>query len=114
MEDDEPTVVWPAAPLEDDGTDPELTSYSGQPRRALSALNHYEWLQSSPWAQMLNDLFTLYEGVMRISDEVLALINTLPDDYEDDVDRDRARWFKYWARRTRERFGDEAGIEMRW
>ena len=104
---------WSPEPEENDGTRPEFSIYSGHPRRSFPNVAFAEWTQRSPIAFAVAAVCWRDEQqVTRLDDGIMRLLNALPEKGETPIDRDRARWFKYWAARAREEFGADAVIRF--
>jgi hypothetical protein len=98
---------------EDDGTSIEYTIFAGRPHRSYATHGFYDWIERIPEAATLvtackrpnsND-FTF----AKLDDTIMHLIDLLPLSGEP-CDIDRAKWYKYWAKRAKDEFGDKAII----
>jgi hypothetical protein len=107
---------WPHDTLpEDDGCGPQRMDVY-EPSRSLSWGTTGDWFRSYPEIAKLfeehewngsNDDFDVPFYVA----PVLARIEAIPlrgDDYE----ADRTRWFKFWAKRSVEEYGDQARLML--
>lgn len=102
---------FPGVQKEDDGTNQEYTIYAGFPTRSMATLGFYDWMRSNP------DVAALIKKLGKpgtndfhyhlLTDEVVELVSKLRRG-RSDLDRDRIKWLKYWAKRAKEQFGDEA------
>lgn len=69
------------------------------------------------WEHRCTILYFKFQQHPRSNDKDIAQlspyideINALPDTLQDKLDADRMKWFKYWANKAVELYGDEAGI----
>jgi hypothetical protein len=110
-----PTLNWEPMPEENDGTSRKYSISPGLPWRSVNTLAFSQLLARRP---ALEDLYLLckpdYAGfnnleVTPLSDDVMAAIARLPEDGDPWV-VDWCRFLKYWSRRSRQEFGDEARL----
>ncbi len=105
-----PWCEWPGEVSENDGTSREFTIFAGQPRRSFSNSGFSDWVERLPQARTVADLCWKDEQQFTpIDDTLLKVFDLLPENGSA-ADQDRARWFKYWARRAVQEFGSEAVI----
>lgn len=100
-------------PLENDGTSSEYTIFSGMPLRSFSNRGYWEWTRSSAEVNALHHAMKPVYPNSNDSEwvkviDVIHLIERLP--IQSGCDADRVAWFKYWARRAINEFGNAAVI----
>lgn len=103
--------------FEDDGTSIEWTIFSGRPIRSFSNSGFYDWVERIPQAATILELckpeypHTQDPEQRQVDKTLLDVINLIPENGEP-CDVDRAKWFKYWAKRAIEEFGEAAHISF--
>jgi hypothetical protein len=108
---EKPYVEWDGLLPEDDGC--TMAVYAlGEPYRSI------------PWGSVpglfravpaLNEMLAGWDGsndwqLFPITAKHAQKIYTVPLPQKDEYIRERVIWLKYWVRRAREEYGDEAGI----
>jgi hypothetical protein len=99
--------------IENDGTSEKYTVFSGKPIRCFSSSGFYELIDSNeqfkkfymkckPNYPESNDFEFIH-----ITDDLIYEITSF-EEKGSNCDIDRIKWFKYWARRAREEYGDKA------
>lgn len=101
-----------------DGTSEEFSMYFGMPIRTVSRKIIMDWFAGHSAVRGLFYAFGEHapfhtSPVLRqIDDELIALALELPERDVSGMETDLAIWFKYWLRRAREEFGEDAFIEL--
>lgn len=109
--------VFPGIGREDDGTNPEMSGWSGTPQRSMGHVAFPGWLRGYGILETFL-LSTGYAAAMgnhtlTLTEERVGAIVRLPHG-RNDLNRDRFTWMKYWAQRARQEFGDEAVMYISW
>jgi len=105
-----PWCEWPGEVSENDGTSREFTIFAGQPRRSFSNSGFSDWVARIPQARMIADLCWQDDQQFTPIDATLLKAFELLPEKGSPGDVDRARWFKYWARRAVQEFGSDAVV----
>lgn len=106
-----PDVAWDGPLPEDDGTDRDCTCFPGEPHRMVGWPNVYDMFEKLP---VLHELLDGWTGtndwqLFPITEAGALAVENSPDP-GDRVNHDRWLWLRYWVRRAREEYSDEAGI----
>jgi hypothetical protein len=104
-----PTIEWEIE-LED-GTDDELSDSKNKPTYQLSPCAWSDWMSKYPSVRTLfKKLLNLEAMPVR---QILPIINEITNtSRKTKLDRNRAKWLKFWAQAAVERLGEEAYIEI--
>lgn len=104
--------VWPDFCEEDDGTSSEHSYSSGQNYRDIAYSRVAYWIDGVDEVGVFFNAVDGYSSDFRmffLNENMMKLINDIPETNEP-IFADRAKWLKYWAKRSKEQFGDDAVI----
>jgi len=104
--------AWPDFSKENDGTSQEYTESSGWHYRDIYYSRVDDWINSVEEVKAFFEAVEGYSSNSRmffLNKNMMELINSIPET-NNPFYADRAKWLKYWAKRAKEQFGDDAII----